>query len=419
MAEGRLLTRWDLDAVTGDVPAIVFHVACHWAVVNSAALAAGGIAEESVPPSGGEYGRDAAGRLNGLLYERALMDFAYGQVNADGGTVVPASGAAERVAALGQVVRRWHAAGLTSVCDALVGPDDIRLLASAREQGLLTMRVGFLVAAEHYPAIRQLGLRSGFGDDILRFVGVKTLIDGAVGGRTCLLDEPHLGAGGRPIQVLTREELAKVVDAVHGDGNRVCVHANGDRAIRLVLDELERAEVARPRPGLRHRIEHCSVVDDDILRRMKGLDAIAVPFGSYAYQHGASLVEWYGEQRVNRMFAHRSFLDAGITVAGSSDFPCGYIEPLLAMQSMVTRRGWDGTVVGPAQRVSAAEALAIYTTGSAAATGDEGRKGELAVGQLADFVVLDDDPRDVPPGRIAEIGIRATYVGGANVYARD
>ncbi|MEV6234687.1 amidohydrolase [Saccharopolyspora shandongensis] len=419
MTEGRRLTRWDLDAVTGDVPAIVLHVACHWGVVNSAALAAGGITDESLPPSGGEYGRDAAGRLDGVLYERALNEFAYGHVNSAGGPVVPQSRFDDRVEALGRVVRRWHAAGVTSVCDALVGPDDIRLFAAAREQGLLTMRVGFLLAAEHYDTLRRLGLRSGFGDAGLRFVGVKTFADGAVGGRTCLVDEPHHGTGGHGIQVLTREELADIVRAVHGDGNRVCVHANGDRAIRFVLDELERAHREMPKPGLRHRIEHCSMVDDDILGRIRALSAIAVPFGNYVHQHGGRLIDWYGESRVERMFAHRSFLDAGITVAGSSDYPCGPVEPLLALQSMVTRTGWDGSVVGAGQRVSPAEALSVYTTGSAASTGEEGLKGSLVVGQLADFVVLEDDPLEVPHDQISKIAVRATYVGGTEVYARE
>ncbi|WP_009475653.1 amidohydrolase [Rhodococcus sp. JVH1] len=419
MPEGRVLTRWDLDTVTGNVPTIVLHVACHWGVVNSAALAAGGITDNSEPPSGGDFGRDGTGRLNGILYERALTDFAYAQGDVDGRTVVPELGLDERIAALGNVIRRWHAAGLTSVCDAFAGPADVRLFEAAREQGLLTMRVGFLLAAEHYDSVHRLGLRSGFGDDHLRFVGVKALVDGAVGGRTLLLEEPDHDTGHHGIQVLTREELAEVVQKVHGDGNRVCVHANGDRAIRLVLDEFETAQKKMPRPGLRHRIEHCSVVDEGILRRMNELSAIAVPFGNYVHQHGSHLIDWYGEDRVERMFAHRAFLDAGVAVAGSSDFPCGAVEPLLAMQSMVTRTGWDGALVGASQRVSPTEALAIYTTGSAVATGEEDRKGTLAAGQLADFVVLDEDLLEVPHDQISKIGVQSTFVGGVEVYARD
>jgi predicted amidohydrolase YtcJ len=154
------------------------------------------------------------------------------------------------------------------------------------------------------------------------------------------------------------------------------------------------------------------MIDDDILRRMPALGAIAVPVGNYVALHGGNLLKWYGEDRASRMFAHRSFLDAGVAVAGSADFPCGPVEPLTAFQSMVTRTGRDGTLVGPAQRITTAEALHIYTVGSATAAGEQDRKGELLPGRLADFVALDEDLLAVPAERIAEIGVRATYVGG-------
>lgn len=418
MRERRTLTRWDLDAVTGAIPTIVIHVSAHWAVVNSAALAAGNITDRSEPPPGGDFGRDGNGRLNGVLYERAFDDFAYGyRIRADGQSVVPPIGLTDRLSAVEHVIKRWHSAGITSVCDALVGPDDIRLFATAREQGILTMRVGFLLAAEHYDEIHRLGLRSGFGDDHLRFVGVKAFVDGAIAGRTCLLEGPthHEHRG---IQVLTPAEVRDVVARVHGDDNRVCLHANGDRAINSVLDELEHAHSSHPKPALRHRIEHCSVVNDDILRRMHAMSVIAIPLANYVYEHGANLIEWYGAERLEWMFAHRAFLDAGVTVGGSSDFPCSAVEPLLAMQSMVTRVGWDGAVVGPSQRISAAEALSIYSAGSAAATGEDGSKGTLAAGQAADFVLLENDPREVPSDHISRITVQSTYVAGEAVYSR-
>jgi len=206
---------------------------------------------------------------------------------------------------------------------------------------------------------------------------------------------------------------------VHADGNRLGVHANGDRAIRLLLTLLEEAEAADERPGLRHRVEHCSLVDDDIVRRLAALNAIAVPFGSYANYHGGALVDWYGEERVGRMFAHRDLLDAGVTVAGSSDYPCGPIEPLLAIQSCVTRTGFDGVDVGSRQRISVEEALHVYTTGSAEATGETGVKGTLTPGLLADFVVLREDPRRVDPETIGAIPVLSTWVGGRPVWMSE
>ena len=149
---------------------------------------------------------------------------------------------------------------------------------------------------------------------------------------------------------------------------------------------------------------------------MKKLGMIGVPFGSYVHYHGGNLLKWYGAERAERMFAHRSFLDLGVAVAGSSDYPCGPFEPLLAMQSCVTRRGHDGASIGPSQRITPLEALQLYTTGGAYASGEQDSKGRLAPGYLADFVVLGADPTAVPHDEIAAIPVRATYVGGRQVW---
>jgi predicted amidohydrolase YtcJ len=406
------LTRWDLDRVTPANPAIVVQVAGHWGVANSLALRELGIDEDSVPPDGGEFGRGTDGRLDGRLIERAIMNVIY-PATARGDSPLRPSAPEDRLRGLARAVRLWHAAGLTSVCDALIAPDDIALLRRAREEGLLTLRVGMLLSIDHYEKARAAGIGSGFGDDLLRMVGVKAFVDGAIGGRTCLLSEPYADSGGHGLQTTSTEELFAAVRAVHRDGNRIGVHANGDAAIRLVLDAFEEVQRELPRPGLRHRVEHCSVIDAEILARMRTLGAIAVPFAGYVAYHGGALNTWYGAERTERMFAHRSFLDAGVTVAGSSDYPCGPYEPLLGIQSMVTREGLDDREpVGPSQRVSAREALRIFTIGSAEAEGAAGSKGRLVPGRLADFVVLGENPLTIDPHGIASIPVRATYVGG-------
>ncbi|MCX5080078.1 amidohydrolase [Streptomyces sp. NPDC001939] len=411
------LTRTELDRAAPGHPALVVHVAGHWGVVNSAALRALGVDEDTPDPDGGAYGRGPDGRLDGRLVERALMNVVY-PATARGATTLDASAQDDKLRGLVRAQELWHAAGLTSVCDALVAPEDIALLQRARSEGKLSLRVGMLLSIDHYEKARALGVGSGFGDDLLRLVGVKAFLDGAVGGRTCLLSEPFADHGGHGLQTTSTEDLFAHVRTVHGDGNRVGVHANGDAAIRLVLDAFERAARDLPRPGLRHRIEHCSLVDDGILARMKALDAIAVPFAGYAAYHGGALNDWYGAERVGRMFAHRSFLDAGVTVAGSSDYPCGPYQPLIGLQSMVTREGTDdGAAAGPGQRVSAEEALRIFTLGSAEAEGTQAYKGRLAPGQLADFVALGENPLTADPRGIAAIPVRATYVGGDQVYA--
>lgn len=411
------LTRWDLDRAAPRHPALVVQVAGHWGVANSAALKALHIDEDTPPPDGGDFGRASDGRLDGRLIERALMNVVYPATARGNASPLRPSSPREKLRGLARAQRLWHAAGLTSVCDALMAPEDVALLRQARREGELTLRVGMLLSIDHYEAARALGVGSGFGDDLLRLVGVKAFVDGAIGGRTCLLAEPYADSGGHGLQTTSTEELTAQVRTVHEDGNRIGVHANGDAAIRLVLDAFEEAQRVTPRPGLRHRIEHCSVIDPGIVERMRALGAIAVPFAGYVAYHGGSLNRWYGQDRTERMFAHRAFLDAGVGVAGSSDYPCGPYQPLLGLQSMVTREGVDdGVTVGSSQRVTAREALGIFTLGSAEAEGTSHRKGRLTPGYLADFTVLGENPLTADPQAIAAIPVRATYVGGESVY---
>ena len=411
MAEGRVLTRWDLDEVAPDHPVLVIHVAGHWGVANSRALTLGGLTDASEPPAGGAFGRDASGKLNGILYEQAIFNFAYPSVAEGGTSVAPPSTPEDRLQGLERAQTMFHAAGITSLGDALVGPADLALFTEAHRLGKLTLRVNALVAIDHYDKMKAVGIGTGFGDDRLRIGGFKAFVDGAIGGRTCLLEEPFEGTGDYGMQTTPTAELREIARRLQEDGNRLCVHCNGDRALGILLDAFEAAANASPRPALRHRIEHCSVVNESIVERIKRLRAYPIPFAGYVAYHGAKLAEWYGEKRLERMFAHNWFLRAGIPVAGSSDYPCGPFEPLYGIQSMVTRRGDDGMLLGGSQAIDAAQALAVYTLGSAEAAGEAHLKGRLAPDYLADFVVLDDDPLAVAPERIARIPIRATYVG--------
>jgi predicted amidohydrolase YtcJ len=415
MREARALTRFDLDEVAPDHPVLVRQVAGHWGVVNSRALALGGLDDTSQPPEGGAYGRDGAGRLNGVLYERALNEFLSSPA-AGGRGIVPAQTQADRLAGLDRAATMFAAAGLTSVCDAATAPDDLTLFEAGRERGLLKPRVSMLIRYASYERLRQ---QQRWPDgEFLRVTGVKAVLDGAIGGRTCLLEEPFEGTtDDHGIQAMSTRDLHDLIAMLARDGLRPCVHANGDRAISLLLDQLE--AVARDGwSGLRPRVEHCSIVTEAILDRLKRVGAVTTPFASYVHYHGSNLRKWYGEQRLRRMFAHRSFLDWGVPVAAASDYGCGPFEPLLGMQSCVTREAWDGGTLGKNQSISAREALALYTTGAAYATGEEHVKGKLAPGYYADFVVLGDSPLTVDPARLSQIPVLATYVAGEQVWSR-
>lgn len=413
--EGQVVDRSFLDHVVGDRPALLIHVTAHWGIMSSAGLRLAGYDEFTPDPPGGAYGRDASGRLNGRLYEQALFDVAYPSL-ARGPSIIPPSSLDDRLASLRQMVSKMHAGGLTSVCDALCGPDDLRLLFTARDRGELSIRVSAMLAFPHYDHLSALGMTSGVGDDRLRLLGIKAFVDGACAGGNCLVDEPFQGTDDHGMQVMGVDDLNDLVLRASTDGLVLGVHANGDRAIRYLVEAHERAR-ALGAPVVRHRIEHCSLVNDELVARIKALGLVAVPFGSYARFHGDKLEGYYGQERLERLFAHRTLLDAGIPVAGSSDYPCGPLEPLQAIASCVQRRGLDGAPVGLSQRISVREAIDLYTTGSAFATGEEKIKGRLAPGMLADLVELSEDPFEIPDEELADIQVLSTWVGARRVFS--
>lgn len=407
-----------LDACVPDRPALVIHVSGHWGVLNTLGLASAGLNSNSTDPPGGRLGRTVTGELDGVVHEQALFDIAYPAAARGGRAVIPPASVAHRTKALKSVIRSFNAAGLTSVCDALCGPKDLELLQTMRIRGELSMRFNVLLAHQYLDDLEKIGLKSGFGDSRLRILGIKMFLDGACAGGTCWVDEPFVGTDSHGIQTMAAGEVENLLQRANNAGIVVAAHANGDRAIRLLLDA--HAKVSNRAVSIRHRIEHCSITDDDILRRMKKLGLVAIPFGSYPRFHGENLVQYYGSGRLEHMFAHRSFIDQGIPVAGSSDHPCGPFEPLYSIASCVERLSVDRAEVGLSQRITAAEAISMYTAGSAYATGEEGVKGTLTSGQLADFVELAEDPLAIDPSRIADIPVLSTWIGGTRVYpSRD
>ena len=177
----------------------------------------------------------------------------------------------------------------------------------------------------------------------------------------------------------------------------------------------ERALQKWPDPNRRHRIEHCTLVNPDLIGRIKANGVIPTPFWTYVYYHGEKWAN-YGDEKVSRMFAHRSFLDAGINVVGASDYGPGPFEPLMALQSMVTRTDYRGRVWGANQRVSVDEAIRIATINGSHASYEERLKGSITAGKLADFVMLEKDPHDVPPDTIKDIRIVRTVAGGRTTF---
>ncbi|MHA6617720.1 amidohydrolase [Pseudonocardia sp. DLS-67] len=403
-----------LDTVSAEHPVVIVQYTFHRAVANSRALETLGYRTPADAPPGGELTVGADGRLDGWMFEQAWLDpWLPGPQRA---SIAPGGEESAQVAALRAVNTELHQVGITSYCDAIVTPLEQRMYAAARAAGQLTPRVSMLLWHRYFDP----GAWPAEQPDAahLQLAGVKLMLDGAFSGGTCLCRHPYVSATGADngLQVLGDAEFAETVRAVDAAGVRVAVHANGDLAIAKVLDAYEALPDRPGRPN--HRIEHCSIVDDALVGRIARAGVTPVPFGPFIALFGEAVHGFYGE-RVEMACAHRSFLDAGVPVGGSSDFPIVPIDPLLALQSLVTRRTAAGLVVGPGQRLGVLDALAVYTAGSAHATGDGAVRGRLAPGRLADFVVLGADLTAVAPEEIASVPVRSTWVGGSRVWSAD
>ena len=408
-AGNRFLQRQDLDAVSTQHPIMVSHRAGHVYYLNSKALKVADFSRDTADPPGGRFGRDSdTGELNGVIYERAIEPVRRKHL--------PPVSPEIRRQGLRRICQMLTQAGLTSVHDASVSNDQLFTYQEGLENGDLTLRVYMLMARDHFPALRDAGLKTGFGDQRLRLGGIKMVADGAIASRTAYLSEPYIGSEDEHgILAMTPEETESYVMEIHRSGFQVCIHANGDLTIDMVLTAYEKAQSAYPRKDTRHRIEHCTLVNPDLLKRMKALGCVATPFCTYVYYHGEKM-PFYGEDRLQWMFAQRSFLDSGVTATGATDYPPGPFEPLMGIQSCVTRTDSTGRVWGPDQKVSVAEALKIYTINGAYASFEEHTKGSIEIGKLADLVVLGADPNQVDPLTIKDIPVERTIVGGVTVY---
>jgi predicted amidohydrolase YtcJ len=278
--------------------------------------------------------------------------------------------------------------------------------------------VSYEANGKELDAMIAAGMRTGFGDEWIR-VGAtyEHTVDGSFSERTMALSTPYPGVvppyKGNVTE--TQEELNAWIERMHRAGIQVNCHANGDVAIDMVLTAVERAQGLFPRKDARPKITHCTLINDDLVRRIKATGTVPALFTTYAY-YNSDKFGFYGEEMMKRCMAFRTLLDAGVPVAAGSDFQPGPFDPRMAIQGMVTRTGWDGKTWGANQRITVDEALRVNTLNGAYNSHEEGMKGSITPGKLADFVVLAEDLHAVDPGKIKDVTIVRTVVGGAVVY---
>jgi predicted amidohydrolase YtcJ len=408
-SDGRPLTLKDLDAAVPQHPVYISHRGGHTAYVNALAYSQAGISESTPDPPGGRFDREPkTGKLNGRISERATEVFDKAIP-----TTYSRDDYREAVKLISKMMSRT---GITSAHDAWGVHDYLRGYQDAHEAGELCTRIYCFIHYREIDRMLAAGIRTGFGNEWVRVGGMKMVADGSISERTAWLSQSYIG---RPndfgIQVMTEQELYENGRKAHEADWQIGVHANGDRAIDMVLRVYERLQRERPRRNARFRLEHCTVINDPLVQRIKALGAVPTPFAAYVYYHGEKMRE-YGVERLDHMFALRSFLVAGIRVAPGSDYPPGPFEPMMALQSSVTRTDINGNVWGPKQCITVEEALRVQTLHGAYASFEEHEKGSIERGKLADLVVLGRDPLHEEPLALVKIPIERTMVGGRWVF---
>ena len=386
-------TKEILDAVAGEVPVALLAQDSHSLWLNSAALA---WANGDLEVDGGVVERDAAGEPTGILREEACWRFRDRYIHTPDEEYLRAMREGLRVAA---------ARGVTAVHDKDGWIGALRLWQSLHGAGGLSLRVWQSLPAEHVDELAGIGMRSGFGDELLRVGYLKAFMDGTLGSQTArMLD----GSG---VEITSREALVGVVRRAAYAGWPVAVHAIGDRANREALDAFEETREIWHTMGLRQRIEHAQLLAPEDVGRFAELGVAT----SVQFSHAPSdrdLADRYWAGKTDGAYAYRSLRESGAVVANGSDAPIEELDPLAGIRAGVLRTLDDRPAWHPEQRLSVEDALRATCVTPAWLSSDEHRRGKLLPGYYADLVVLDRDPLAIDPEELVEVQVVATMVGG-------
>jgi predicted amidohydrolase YtcJ len=396
--EGRLFHRVELDAISSEHPIIVY-AGLHVTMLNTMALKALGLWDRvDSPPRGTVMHKDDDGSPTGVVTEiwDLMPEFGREQVK---------SAIREKITEL------FLANGVTTIHNLPYGKEDIQAVQELQESGDLPNRIRFYYHVPHHVSVDQLvemGLKSGFGNDFLRYGGVKLFIDGT----------GHDGYGNRLFDVKwDQEELDEIVWKSHQNDLQLWMHSLSQPAIDMGLTAIERALEKRPAPH-RHRLEHSGDFADspEQMDRLQRAGALAVATPQFIYSQGDKVGD-----RFPRNFRYRSLIDRGFGIIGSSDstgtVPDG-IAPLFNISCAVNRRTLRGNHFLPEESVTVEEALKMFTIWPAFGAFEEQDKGSIEHGKFGDFAVLSDNILKVEPEALSEVKVDATIIGGRPVFER-
>ncbi len=415
LSENRYPTRYDLDPVSPDNPAILYHTSFHACVLNSFAMTELGLNRNTEAPMGGIIEKDPeTGEPTGVLHDAAMNEIAFNRLFVRD---LESMTTEARVEMCSQAMAKFAETGIVAVADALVMPVCLSIYQETLSAGKAKVRVYTMPELTFSDSLINSGVRTGFGNDMLKIGPIKIFVDGGMSNRMAAVTtsyrcKPH----GHGLKLIPKDDLVAAVKRIHRHGFQIAVHCQGDAALSDILDAFEAVLGSQSNNPLRHRIEHAGCLYPDLLTRAAAMNICVSSQPVFFSFLGDGFVEAFGEESVNKLYPFKSMLQAGIHLGGSSDSPVSLHDPRLGLEGAVLRKSPSGRTIGPKECLTMDDALHMFTTGSAWLSFEENIAGTIEMGKRADFTVFAADPRRVPIEDLPDLPVKMTVLGGKFTY---
>ena len=409
------LTKEDLDRATQNHPVCLVHVSVHGAVVNSTALQELGIRKNTPDPPGGKIHKDAAGQPNGILSESAFMAPLFFNSPSVYAKMMAEYPQEKRAAMMIRCMQDYHRLGIIGAHDPFVDALTLRAYQDVAEAGRFPFRLCAYILNLGADPLLAAGIKRGFGSEWVKIGAIKIFLDGGMSSRTAAVFEPYVGGGGGTgILNYDQNEINGEIKKFDQAGYQISVHAQGDRALDMLLNAFERSiEKDNPR---RHHIVHAGNLTTSQIDRVKELNLAIVSQANFFSLLGDGFIEAFGPARSQELYRFGTLIKRNIRLALSSDCPVADPNPLIGVRDAICRRTASGREIGLSEGITAEQALALYTREAAYVSFEEEDRGTILAGKQADLVVLDQDPLVLSPEKIPGCRIEMTIVGGKIVY---
>lgn len=409
LEEKRMPVKEDLDVISEEHPIYLIRTCAHIATVNSLAILKAGVNEAMVAPDGGVIGKTNRGELTGIFYETAI-----GLISKH--IPPPSHLEYQQMIRLGSAKLLRH--GVTSATDPAVHPELLTAYQALHQEGEKSVRFNLMPILLPDGGDKPFPVPQKIEDEFLTVNTVKFFSDGGLSGKTAALYRSYKNSTDSGVLRLKRDQFLSLAKDAQQKGFRIGTHAIGDEAIDLVLHVYK--ELYHEFGDTRNRIEHFGLPSEKNILDVSVHGFVPVTQTIFLDELGENFISALNDDYLKTCYPVRSLLNKNIPVAFSTDAPVvKNVNPWGGIKAAISRRTSAGNLISPHESVTVEEAIYAYTMGSAYAEGSENTKGSLERGKLADFIVIDKNPMNMPSDELDSIRVEATYVGGVCMYQSD